>query len=84
MSHHEACGPHEIFVGNTRRDGPHYKFLLTKGLKSLRLGSVAHDINGKPLSHEEGYAPLFVHRNEADLHNSIMMELTFGPNWRRG
>lgn len=84
MARHEPCGPHEIFVGNTRRTGEHFKFLVGKGLTTLRQGEVAYDIHGRPLSPDEGYAPVFLHKAEADHHNAIMMERTFGPNWRRG
>lgn len=84
MGHHEPCGKDEIWVGNTRTHGPHFKWLQSKGLQTLRLGKVAYDVYGKPLDESEGYSPLFIRRGEADLHNAIMMERTFGPNWRRG
>lgn len=83
MAHHEPCGKDEIWVGNTLTQGNHYKFLLSQGLKTLRLGKVAHDISGKPLHENEGYSPLFINIIEADHHNEIMMKRTFGPNWRR-
>jgi len=84
MREHDGCAPHEIFVGNTRRSGGHVAFLIGKGIKTLRLGKTAYDINGNALSDAEGFAPVFIHRSESDLHNAIMMELTFGPHWRRG
>lgn len=84
MGRHEKCGPQEIFLGNTRPTGDHYKWLQSKGLNTLRVGKVAHDIDGKAICSSKGYAPLFIHRNEADYYNAIMMERTFGPNWRRG
>ena len=84
MAHHEPCGPHEIFVGNTLRDGESCRILVSKGMRTARLGKTAYDIDGKPLRECEGYAPLFIHRSESDLHDSIMMERTFGPHWRRG
>ncbi|WP_156122232.1 hypothetical protein [Aureimonas altamirensis] len=71
-------------MGNTLTHGPHYERLKSKGLQTLRLGEVAYDVHGKPLAKSEGYSPLFINRSEADLHNEIMMELTFGQNWRRG
>jgi hypothetical protein len=84
MAHHEPCGKDEIWVGNTITHGPHLEWLRSKGLKTLRLGEVAFDVYGKPLEEREGYSPLFIHRIEAERHNEIMMERTFGPNWRRG
>lgn len=74
--------PHEIFVGNTLRDGPRFRWLVDKGLKTARLGDVALDIDGKPLPHI--YAPIFIDRGESDKHNAITMEQAFGPHWRRG
>jgi len=68
-------------VGNTRRDGDHPSFLRGKGLKTVRIGLVAYDIEGKPLP--DYYAPIFIDKAESENHNSIMMERTFGPNWRR-
>lgn len=84
MSHHEQCGRDEVWLGNTDKEGDHYKWLLSKGLKTLRLGKVAYDIYGKPLKDEEGYRPVFINRIEEQKHNDLMMELTFGQNWRRG
>ena len=81
MARHEACGPQEIFLGNTRREdgsfGP-----LAKTLKTVRLGNVAYCIEGKPLPTD--YAPIFIHRSEETLYDAIMMGRTFGSNWRRG
>lgn len=84
MKHeHEACGPHEIFVGNTRRDNSSLGYLIAGGMKTARLGLIAYDIDGKVLAQSEGYAPVFIHRAESDLHDEIMMKRTFGPHWRR-
>lgn len=80
---HDGCDPHEIFVGNTRRDGDMIQYLKSKGLRTIRLGMVAYDIDGNQLKDIEGYAPVFINRSESDLHNAAMMERTFGPNWRR-
>lgn len=80
MSQHEACGPHEIFVGNQQRAEGLERF-TSKGMKSARLGKLAMDIDGKPLP--ESYAPIFIARPEADLHNAVMMERMLGPNWRQ-
>lgn len=83
MAHHEICSKDEIFVGNTPTLGSHYAWLKSKGLKTLRFGKVSFDIHGKPLAEAEGYSPLFINRSEEHLYNEIMMERTFGPNWRR-
>ncbi len=82
--HHEPCEKDEIWVGNTPTHGEHFKLLKSKGLKTIRLGNVAFDIYGKPISKSEGYSPVFLHKSEESRHNEIMMEMTFGPNWRRG
>jgi len=83
MGHHEKCAPQEIFLGNIRPSSDHHKWLASRGLNTLRTGKTAYAIDGKPLGGREGYVPLFIHRNEADRYNAIMMERTFGPNWRR-
>lgn len=80
MSRHEPCAPHEIFVGNTRREGGSFPYLASK-LRSVRLGSLAYCIEGKALPSE--YAPIFIHRNEMDAHHAAMMYRAFGENWRR-
>lgn len=82
--HHEPCAPDEIWVGNTLASGKHFEWLKSKGLSTLRLGSIAFDIYGKPIADVEGYSPVFIHRVEEQRYNEIMMEKTFGPNWRRG
>ena len=84
MARHEPCDKDEIWVGNTYTHGQHYEWLKSKGLKTLRLGKLAFDVYGKPLADTEGYAPVFINRSEEQRHNEIMMERTFGPNWRRG
>lgn len=81
MGCHEPCGPHEIFVGNTMREGGCLAALSAKGLWSIRLGGVAYDIDGKSLP--DTYAPIFIHRDESERHNAIMMDRAFGPYWRR-
>ena len=80
MAHHERCGPQEIFVGNTDREGGSLERLESR-LRTVRLGEVAYCIEGKPLPPE--FAPLFIHRSEEGLYDAVMMEMTFGPRWRR-
>lgn len=84
MGHHEPCGKDEIWVGNTLTQSDHIEWLQSKGLRTPRLGKIAYDVYGKPMEPSEGYSPVFIHRSEAEQHNAIMMERTFGPNWRRG
>lgn len=79
MAHKEA-GPDELFVGNTLRDGDCLSRLRAGGMLTARLGEVALDIEGKPLSRE--HAPVLIGRSEAALYNDIMMTRTFGPDWR--
>ncbi|MFB7144993.1 hypothetical protein ACWGMK_06085 [Agrobacterium deltaense] len=78
---HKECTKDEIFVGNTAREGEHFQWLKSQGLTSARLGKVAYAIDGMPLP--AYYAPVIIDRSQADLHHAIMMEKTFGPNWRR-
>lgn len=80
MSHHEACGPHEIFVGNQERAEGLERF-ASKGMRTVRLGAEALDIEGKSLP--DSYAPIFISRSESDLHNDIMMTKLMGSDWRR-
>ena len=80
MSHHEKCRADEIFIGNTDKGADRLKFFADKGLKTIRLGDVAFDIYGKQLP--SFFRPPFVNRSEIELHHAIMMEKTFGPNWR--
>lgn len=80
--HHEPCGADELYLGNTLRDKNNLEFLKQKGMRTIRLGDVAYDLDGKVLS--ASYAPLFIKRSEEQLYDAIMMEKTFGPNWRRG
>jgi hypothetical protein len=80
MAHHEPCGPHEIFVGNTQRENGNLRFLTH--LKTARLGGVAYCIEGKRLP--ATYAPLFIARSEEAAYDATMMARAFGPNWRRG
>lgn len=84
MAHHEHCDKDEIWVGNTLSTGENIQWLKEKGMKTLRLGNIAYDVFGKPLSEKEGYSPLFINRSEENFHNELMMTRTFGPNWRRG
>lgn len=83
MAHHEPCDPQEVFLGNHHRsrDDERIKSLADKGLKTLRRGRQAYDIEGKVLPSD--YVPLFLNRSEEPRYDAIMMERAFGPNWRR-
>lgn len=74
--------PNEMWVGNTVRNGEDFKYLISRGMKSARLGKQAYCIEEKKLS--DYYAPVFINKSEEPLHNDIMMTKTFGVNWRRG
>lgn len=79
MSHHEPCGPQEVYLGNTQRhNGMDY---LGGRFKTARFGEKAFDLDGKLLP--KNYAPLFIHRSEVQAYNDFMMARTFGPNWKR-
>ncbi|MDH1268945.1 hypothetical protein N5C81_15070 [Rhizobium pusense] len=78
---HKECAPNEEFVGNTYRSKNNLDWLKSKGLTSVRLGNQAFSIDGEKLP--ESYAPVIIARDQAELYNAIMMEKTFGPNWRR-
>lgn len=69
MSHHEKCGPHEVFVGNTQRDGGSMTY-LKPSIRSARLGDVAYDIEGKKLP--RSYAPIFISRSDVSLYDILM------------
>ena len=71
MAHHEPCGPQEIFLGNTIRDGGSMTYLAGR-LKTVRLGKIAFCIEGKRLPSD--YAPIFLHRSEEKLYDLIMIE----------
>lgn len=71
MSHHEKCGPHEVFVGNTERVGGSMTY-LSERMRTVRLGDRALDIEGRPLPNS--YAPIFIGRAEEQIYDAIMME----------
>lgn len=70
--HHEACGPQEVFLGNTGRHSGRFEELRRKGLKTIRMGNQALDIEGKKLPNY--YAPLFLSRSEENKYDAIMIE----------
>ncbi len=78
--HHEPCGPQEVFLGNTEREGGSMTYLAGR-FGTVRLGNKAFDIEGKPLP--KHYAPIFIHRSEEQAYSDYMMAKTSGPNWRR-
>lgn len=71
MSHHEKCSPNEVFLGNTERAKGLAPY-LGKGLKTIRLGTKALDIDGRALP--ASYAPIFINRAEEPAYDAIMME----------
>lgn len=70
MSHHEKCGPQEVFLGNQERARGLGRY-TEKGLRTIRLGDVAYDIEGKKLP--DYYAPIFINRSEEGRYDAIMM-----------
>lgn len=78
---HEPCGANEIWVGNTDKGEARISLLRDQGLRTIRLGSLAYDIDDKPLP--PLYKPVFVARAEIEAYDRVMMQATFGPNWRR-
>lgn len=83
MAHHEKIAEDEVFLGNTQRDGDTWLWLKDKRFETLRLGEVAFDIDGERLPDSYNMAPLIINRREFDRYDDMMMERTFGPNWRR-
>lgn len=78
---HEPCGANEIWLGNTDKGSAKIDALKAKGLRTVRLGSLAYDIEGAPLP--PIYQPLFISRVEQDAYDTIMMKAAFGPYWSR-
>jgi hypothetical protein len=63
----------EIFIGNHNVTGGLELPKYLSGLKTLRLGDLAYDLNGKPLPRNQ-YRPLFVHVSEMLDYDRIMVE----------
>lgn len=74
MSHYTGEKADEVFVGNTETQGGVPEHL--RGLRTIRLGEQALDIEGKKLD-PEYMRPLFVGSGEADAYHRIMMKRTF-------
>lgn len=70
MSHYNGAGQSEIFLGNTLEAMFPEDHL--KGLKTVRLGDVAYDLDGKVLP--DYYKPLFLDKSEAGEYDRIMMD----------
>ena len=77
---YEQCEKDEMFVGNTSDGERRLNWLASQGLKTARIGHVALCIDGKPLPRP--YVPIFIKKRERDRHHAIMMQATFGNNWR--
>lgn len=76
VSKYIGAQANEIFVGNVpAKEGvPEY----LSGLKTVRLGEQALDIDGNKIS-KDYMLPMFINRSESDAHHRIMMKRTF-PN----
>lgn len=78
MSKYVGAQTGEIFLGNVAKEKGIPDYLTTAGLKTVRLGELALDIEGRDLP---GYQPMFIGRTESDAYDRIMMKRTF-PNQR--
>lgn len=80
--YHKEAMEHEVFVGNFSSKGGETVCIpdFLSSLKTARLGDQAYSIDGYPISQDE-YRPLFVHKDEYEAYNRIMMKRTF-PNQR--
>lgn len=65
---HPEQKPNEFFIGNQRK-GESKDYMSE--LKSLRLGTVAYDINGTT-EDMENYVPIFLDAEDYDVYNDIM------------
>lgn len=80
MSQYVGANQDEVFVGNTHTKGGVPEYL--RGLKTVRLGDQALDIEGKKLA-QSYMRPLFIGRIEAAEYDRIMMRRTFPNNHAR-
>jgi hypothetical protein len=68
MAHHEPCPADEQFLGNCYYHTNGIPLHL-KTLKTLRIGQVAYDLDGKEIPEMR---PLFIKRTEAFEYDHIM------------
>jgi hypothetical protein len=74
MNHYTGAQPDEVFVGNTHTKNEVPEYL--RGLKTVRIGDQALDIEGKKID-QEYMRPLFIGRAEVEEYNRIMTRRTF-------
>lgn len=79
MSHYTGARANEVFVGNTPAEGGIPIHLRV--LKTIRLGEIALDIEGKKLD-QDYMLPLFLHESELMEHDRIMMRRAFPNQFR--
>lgn len=80
MTNHPEQKKNEHYLGNTSHgEIPDY----LSDFKTIRVGKVAFEVNGKVMPASEGYLPLFVGDSEFLKYDSVMMTRTFGPDWKR-
>jgi hypothetical protein len=67
MRTHPECHKNEVFIGNTDEPIPPH----LAGIRTLRLGTVAYDLDGKRLP--KHYRPMLVDRgDDYEKYNSVM------------
>ena len=69
--HEVSIDKNEIFLGNTSASGIPDRL---RGLKTVRVGDQAVDINGNLLDPKE-YLPLYIDRSEERAYDAIMRNL---------
>ncbi|MFM2006180.1 MAG: hypothetical protein RLZZ09_1835 [Pseudomonadota bacterium] len=69
MSTHPELRPGEVYVGNAPWIAEHYS-----GLKTIRLGEVAYDYRGNPMSN--GSKPVFVGKDDIKQYREIQQQMS--------
>lgn len=73
MSQCVGIRPNEVFLGNFN-DPNMFPVADVAHLKTLRLGAVALDIDGKRIPSSLGYRPMFIDRSEYQAYDAVMAE----------
>lgn len=80
MSKYIGALENEVFIGNDDSEAGVPDYLVPAGLKTLRIGDKALDLDGNELP---GFRPIFIDRGELAAYNRYMHQRAF-PNepWR--
>lgn len=70
---HEPYGVNEVWLGNTDKGTAKIEAMKAKGLRTIRLGTRAYNIDGKLLP--PFYRPVFIARAEEDAYSQIMHQM---------